>query len=79
MELHSFDVRNFRRLRDVHVDLAQGTTVLVGANNSGKTSAMHILQLFTDRTPRFAIHDFSAGCWAEFGSFDPTTSRPSCR
>nr|WP_165547420.1 AAA family ATPase [Kribbella sindirgiensis] len=73
MRLRSFEVRNFRRLRDVRVALTPGTTVLVGANNSGKTSAMHVIQLFTNLLPpKFTVHDFSADCWAAFNSFDPT-------
>ncbi|TDO51561.1 putative ATP-dependent endonuclease of OLD family [Kribbella sp. VKM Ac-2527] len=71
MHLRSFAVRNFRRLRHVHIDLANKTTVFVGANNSGKTSAMHILQLCMGTSGRFTIHDFSAECWSEFDRFDP--------
>ncbi|WP_416211520.1 AAA family ATPase, partial [Frankia sp. Cas3] len=39
MHLRSFAVRNFRRLKNVSVDLDEKTTIFVGANNSGKTSA----------------------------------------
>ena len=39
MHVKTFRVRNFRRLRQVAVDLDYDTTVFVGANNSGKTSA----------------------------------------
>ena len=46
MYLQSFVVRNFRRLRNAKIDLATDATVFVGANNSGKTSAMHIFEYF---------------------------------
>ncbi|WP_200911221.1 AAA family ATPase [Sphingomonas sp. Leaf62] len=61
-------VRNFRRLQDVVIDLASDISIFVGANNSGKTSVGHALQLFTGHG-RFNIHDFSAELWPEIISF----------
>jgi predicted ATP-binding protein involved in virulence len=69
MYLQSFVVRNFRRLKHVKVDLDRSTTVFVGANNSGKTSAMHIFQCFT-KNARFSIYDFTAECWDAFRTYD---------
>jgi predicted ATP-dependent endonuclease of OLD family len=70
MFLRSFVVKNFRRLKDVRIDLAPAASIFVGANNSGKTSATHIFQLFLGEGSRFTIFDFSADCWDEFKSFD---------
>src|ERR1035437_820790 len=70
MFLKSFVVRNFRRLKDVRVDLASEATIFVGANNSGKTSATHIFQLFLGEGSKFSIFDFSADCWDGFNRFD---------
>ncbi|WP_375380172.1 ATP-dependent endonuclease [uncultured Sphingomonas sp.] len=64
MFLRKLAVRNFRRLQDVEIDLALDISIFVGANNSGKTSVGHALQLFTGRG-RFDIHDFSAELWAD--------------
>ena len=44
--IEAFRVRNFRRLRQVGIDLDPETTVFVGANNSGKTSAAQVFRLF---------------------------------
>lgn len=67
MNLHAVRIRNYRRLKDVHIDLNPETTIFVGANNSGKTSATHIFQAFLgSSSERFSIHDFSADCWAVF-------------
>lgn len=75
MRLHSFRISNFRRLKDVRIDLDPTTSVFVGSNNSGKTSATHIFQTFLGAArERFSVHDFSADCWAvfdEIGSSDP--------
>ncbi len=64
MHIHTLRIRNFRRLRDVQIDLASDISIFVGANNSGKTSASHAIQLFMAASrERFTIHDFSAECW----------------
>lgn len=67
MHLLSFHVSNFRRLKDVHVDLDPVTSIFVGSNNSGKTSATHIFESFLEPSrERFSVHDFSADCWGLF-------------
>ena len=42
MHLKSYRLRNYRRLRDVHIELAPDISIFVGANNSGKTSATQV-------------------------------------
>lgn len=70
MHIHALRIRNFRRLKNVLIDLAPDISIFVGANNSGKTSASHALQLFTAASrDRFSIHDFSAECWAAIDAF----------
>lgn len=79
MHLKILAVRNFRRLRNVVIDLASDISIFVGANNSGKTSVGHALQLFTG-SGRFNIHDFSAELWADivaFGEGDGEASLPT--
>ncbi|MEU7408505.1 ATP-dependent endonuclease [Streptomyces sp. NPDC042638] len=71
MRIKSFRVQNFRRLKNVRVDLDAETTIFVGANNSGKTSATHVFQRFLDPNVRFQIYDFAADCWETFSRFDP--------
>ena len=73
MHIKSFRIENFRRLKNVRVDLDQETTIFVGANNSGKTSATHVFQRFLEPRARFQIYDFTADCWDAFNSFDPVT------
>ncbi|MCZ0738565.1 ATP-dependent nuclease [Phreatobacter sp. AB_2022a] len=68
MHLKKLAVRNFRRLRDVSIDLASDISIFVGANNSGKTAVGHALRLFTSRD-RFDIHDFSAELWPDIIAF----------
>lgn len=70
MQLQSICIKNFRRLRDVKIDLEKETSIFVGANNSGKTSATHALQAFLAGKADFTIYDFSAGCWKQFNELD---------
>ncbi|WP_234895067.1 ATP-dependent nuclease [Sinorhizobium meliloti] len=68
MHLRKLAIRNFRRLRDVVIDLASDISIFVGANNSGKTSVGHALRLFTGHGC-FDIHDFSAELWPGIVAF----------
>ncbi|MGC4989862.1 ATP-dependent nuclease [Nocardia salmonicida] len=77
MRITSFRVENFRRLKNVRVALDAESTIFVGANNSGKTSATHVFQRFLEPKSRFQIYDFTADCWEVFNRFDPTHSDPA--
>ena len=67
MKLLSFSVENFRRLKKMNVNLEDATTIFVGANNSGKTSATHLFKLMLGTSKdKFSIHDFSASSWEIF-------------
>lgn len=64
MHLHSYHLTNFRRLRDVHVELAPDISIFVGANNSGKTSATQAIQMFlSGAKEKFSLYDFSSNAW----------------
>lgn len=66
MRIDFVEIANFRKLLAVRIDLSEKTTLLVGANNSGKTSAMLALRYFlTDSGPsRFCLNDFTLCHWA---------------
>lgn len=59
MKLAMVRLRNFRRLEDVEIDFEDEETVLVGPNNSGKTSATGAFRLFL-KNSAFTVHDFCA-------------------
>lgn len=74
MHLASIRIRNYRRLRNVRIDLAHDTSIFVGANNSGKTSACHALKVFSSGSKdRFRIYDFSSECWPAFDAYGAGT------
>lgn len=60
-------VENFRLLRDVELGLEDRTTLIVGRNNSGKTSIAELFRrLLADKALNFKIEDFSLGCHEQF-------------
>ncbi|QDL93209.1 ATP-dependent endonuclease [Paroceanicella profunda] len=64
MHLKSFRLKNYRRLRDVHIEFAPDISIFVGANNSGKTSATQAVQMFlSGRKEQFSLFDFSSNVW----------------
>lgn len=70
MHLNAIRIQNFRRLRDVVIDLDDSISIFVGANNSGKTSVVQALQLFLSASrEKFTLHDLSASIWPEIEAF----------
>ncbi len=66
MNIAFVEIQNFRKLKSCRVEIAAQETILVGANNSGKTSAIDALILFLKRSRRkdFATTDVTLTNWA---------------
>ncbi|MFI0472012.1 AAA family ATPase [Halomonas sp. HMF6819] len=82
IRLACVEVCNFRRLAKTRLEFDETTTILVGANNSGKTSLLTVLRNFLSESPGFRAFDISLSQWAklrELGQLwealdeDPTT------
>jgi len=65
MKITSFALKNYRRLADVTLVLDDKTTVLVGANNSGKTSCIGALHTFLRSPDNLKVRDISKRNWKE--------------
>jgi predicted ATP-dependent endonuclease of OLD family len=63
MRIKHVEFKNFRKLFSVRLDLSAQTTLLVGANNSGKTSAMIALRHFLVDPSHFCMNDFTLSHW----------------
>lgn len=64
MHIRFVEIANFRKLLSVRVDIATEKTLFVGANNSGKSSAMLSLRRFlSPRSCPFEMHDFTLCHW----------------
>lgn len=60
MKIRHIEIANFRKLQAVRFDLTDETTLLVGANNSGKSSAMLALRRFlVSHKSKFRLLDFT--------------------
>lgn len=70
MRIEFVEIANFRKLLSTRVALSPVKTVFVGANNSGKTSAITALRYFlADRERhRFCINDFTLAHWPKINA-----------
>jgi len=82
IRLSCVEICNFRRLEKTRLDLDEAITILVGANNSGKTSILTVLRNFLSETPGFRAFDISLSRWSKLRELsqlweeldeDPTT------
>lgn len=64
MKIHSIHIKNFRKLKNYHIDFGEKETVFVGANNSGKTSAISAIVWFLKNNEKFTLKEFTATNWA---------------
>lgn len=63
ISLRFIELSQFRRLGKVQVDVDPKTTILVGANNSGKTSILAALRHFLADGSPFGAFDISVSQW----------------
>lgn len=67
MHIHKVAINNFRLLSDVELALEADSTLVVGRNNSGKTSLAEIIRRFMkESNPIFQIEDFSNTSYDRF-------------
>ena len=67
MRVQKVRVQGFRLLQDVEITLEPNSTVIVGRNNSGKTSLTDVFERFAgENGPRFRLEDFSGGTRRKF-------------
>ncbi len=59
MKIKSVKVKNFRSLKDVSVEFEDGLTCIIGENDSGKTSLLACLRVFSENEPyQVKVDDF---------------------
>lgn len=67
MRIEKVKVEGFRLLQDVEIMLEDSSTVVVGRNNSGKTSLTDVFDRFIGQSgARFRLEDFSAASRTKF-------------
>ncbi len=68
MKLESIEVFNFRLLKEVKLSLEEITTVIVGRNNSGKTSLTEIFYKLLTEKSKLSLEDFTLSRCDDFWS-----------
>lgn len=81
MRIKRAKIENFRLLREVEIGFEERATLIVGRNNSGKTSIAELFRrLLSDRQAAFRLEDFSLGChecfWTALQSFRAQRDSP---
>jgi len=56
--INKINIKNFRLLRDTTLDVKKGLSLLIGKNNSGKTSFIVIFQKFFQGNDKFNLDDY---------------------
>lgn len=59
MKITKIGVKNFRLLDGIEINIEDDITLIVGKNNSGKTSLFEVINLFFDNKNKISFHDFS--------------------
>ncbi|MBM7344236.1 ATP-dependent nuclease [Pantoea coffeiphila] len=80
MLVKNIEIENFRLLKKVSLGLEEKITLIVGRNNSGKTSIAELFRrLLSDKGPSFRLEDFSLGShegfWSAFEALRAGESR----
>ena len=67
MHIKKIAIKKFRLLESVELLLEKRSTVIVGRNNSGKTSLTELFRrLLSDKSPSFLLEDFSLSTHDKF-------------
>jgi len=74
MKIKFVEIQNFRKLKSCRIEFGDKETVLVGANNSGKTSAMDALILFLkqSRYKEITTTDITLSNWYSINDIGTT-------
>lgn len=68
MKIKLVEIQNFRKLKSVRIELSDDKTIFVGANNSGKTTAIVALRKFLIDQKSFDINDFTVTNWRKINA-----------
>jgi putative ATP-dependent endonuclease of OLD family len=66
MRIKNIKVKCFRMLSDISINLEDDITLIVGKNNTGKTSFLEVIQMFSSGNDSFSFEDFSQTSYDQF-------------
>src|SRR5690606_28242778 len=59
MKISKIEIENFRLLKSFSIDLEDELSLIIGKNNTGKTSILSILDKFLNEKTKFSYDDFN--------------------
>ena len=59
MRIYKIEIGNFRLLKNFSIDLEETLSLVIGKNNTGKTSILSVLDKFLNEKSRFSYDDFN--------------------
>ncbi|WP_282126620.1 ATP-dependent nuclease [Marinifilum flexuosum] len=68
MKIKKIDLKNFRLLENISCNIEDDITLIVGKNNTGKTSFFEAIKLATSQEGKFQFEDFSQETYKSFES-----------
>jgi len=66
MNIKDISIKNFRLLEDIKLNIEEDITLIVGKNNTGKTSLFEVVNMFFSEKNNFTFHDFSQSTYTQF-------------
>ncbi len=66
MKITQLSITNFRLLDEIAINIEDDITLIVGKNNTGKTSLFEIVNLFLGGNNKISFHDFSQNSYEVF-------------
>jgi len=66
MNIKDISIKNFRLLEDIKLNIEEDITLIVGKNNTGKTSLFEVVNMFVSEKNNFTFHDFSQSTYTQF-------------
>ncbi len=66
MRIKQLQVKNFRLLENLSVNIEDDITLIVGKNNTGKTSLFEVINIFTKSSQEISIEYFSLSTISKF-------------
>lgn len=76
MKISKVKVENYRLLKDFSIDLQEELSLVIGKNNTGKTSLLSVLDKFLNEKGRFSYDDFNIEFKSEFEKSVESTDEP---
>ncbi|WP_405571174.1 ATP-dependent nuclease [Winogradskyella sp. Asnod2-B02-A] len=66
MRIKNIKIHNFRLLSKASLDLEDDITLIVGRNNTGKTSLLEVIKVFLSSEDKLSFEDFSQSSYSKF-------------